>query len=90
MDWGLWTKKERNEIKSFFRVNFTACEIHYLYIEDEEWIKRIGKRNGDLSSSGDKDAYYVDAGLIEKCRMIFEEPNDNEIDVLIKCKTEGL
>lgn len=89
MDWGLWTKTERKEIRSYFKANNAECAIHYLEIEDGEWMRRIVKRNGDLSSSGVNDAYFVDNGLLEKCRMIFEKPEEDEIDVLLKCKKEG-
>ena len=52
-------------------------------IDDEEWEKRIEKRN-KLISEGKISAYYIDKGLMDKVNSIFEKPDINEIDVIIK------
>ena len=79
LDWGLWTKNTRNRIRSFYAShNAIQTELHYLRINPEEWNRRISKRNaaGEL-------AYYVDEGLLEKSRALFEEPSEDEVDVLV-------
>lgn len=53
--------------------------MHYLQIPSDVWEERINKRN-----ASDEAAYYVDEGLLEKVKSIFEEPSEEEIDVLVE------
>ena len=79
LDWGLWTKDIRNRIRNFYAShNAIQTELHYLRMTPEEWTRRISKRNatGEL-------AYYVDDGLLEKSKSLFEEPSEDEVDVLV-------
>ena len=82
LDWGFWTKKERDHARAFYRAHGIECELHYIHITDEEWEARLRKRNRDVIERK-TDAYYVDQGLAEKFRAIFEKPAPGEIDVLI-------
>ena len=83
LDWGLWTKASRNRIRDFYASHGgIPTELHYLRIDPDEWARRIHKRN----ASGD-DAYYVDEGLREKAEKLFEEPAEDEVDVLIEKQT---
>lgn len=84
MDWGLWTKKERNEIRSYFKKHNTEIKVHYLEIEDTEWQKRIRKRNREIMKNDGTEAYFVDDGLLEKCKILFENLEIDEIDAWIK------
>ena len=80
LDWGLWTKEIRNRIRRFYASHAIQTELHYLRIDPEEWNRRISKRN-----AAEGTAYYVDDGLLEKCRSLFEEPSEDEVDVLADC-----
>ena len=78
LDWGLWTRAVRNRIRQFYASHGgIRTELHYLRISPEEWERRIRKRN----ASGDA-AYYVDEGLLNKVKALFEEPSAEEVDVL--------
>ena len=80
LDWGLWTKAVRNRIRNFYASHEgIKTELHYLRISPEEWEKRIEKRN-----SSDEAAYYVDEGLLNKVKALFEEPCTEEVDVLVE------
>lgn len=83
LDWGLWKRSEREYAKKFYSSRGIDCELYYIEITDEEWDKRIEKRNADISA-GLLDAYYVDDGLKEKFNRLFEAPEKNEVDVLVK------
>ena len=73
LDWGLWT------IRNFYAShNAIQTELHYLRISPEEWDRRISKRN-----AAGKLAYYIDEGLLKKSKSLFEEPSEDEVDVLI-------
>lgn len=82
LDWGLWTKKERLQLKSFFEQNGFAYELHYLDVPADEWHNRIDKRNL-LVSNGQSADYFVDEGLLGKAFSLFEPPSDDEICLVI-------
>ncbi len=78
LDWGLWTRAMRNRIRRFYASHEgIKTELHYLRISPEEWKRRIEKRN-----ASDEAAYYVDEGLLNKSKALFEEPSAEEVDVL--------
>ena len=78
LDWGLWTRAMRNRIRQFYASHEgIQTELHYLRISPGEWKRRIEKRN----ASGEA-AYYVDEGLLNKSKALFEEPSAEEVDVL--------
>ncbi|MBQ8613199.1 MAG: ATP-binding protein [Ruminiclostridium sp.] len=83
LDWGFWTKAERDFAREFYRSKNIENEFHYINISNEEWKKRIEKRNS-LISQGKISAYYVDEGLMKKVDGIFEAPSDDEVDLIIQ------
>lgn len=82
LDWGFWTKKERDYAKEFYRSRGIECELHYISISDEEWYRRLEKRNRAVEA-GECPAYYVDDGLAAKFASIFEAPSEDECDVIL-------
>lgn len=82
LDWGFWTKAEREQARCFYGSRGVAYEFYYLDISPEEWSERMKKRNADILA-GKTDAYYVDDGLAAKFGAIFEPPDKTEIDVWI-------
>ena len=80
LDWGFWTKAERDAAKEFYRSRGIACEFHYIDIDDETWRKNLEKRNAEIRS-GKVNAYYVDEGLAKKFGVIFEKPDKSEMDI---------
>ncbi|EWM55102.1 AAA family ATPase [Ruminococcus flavefaciens] len=83
LDWGFWTRQERDFAREFYRSRGIACEFHYITVDDEEWERRVKKRNTEVAA-GRSDAYFIDEGLAAKFRGIFEEPEDGEMDLVIK------
>ena len=82
LDWGFWTKAEREFAKAIFRDNGIETEMHYLDISEEQWQKNIRKRNAEVLA-GKISAYYVDDGLLEKLASLFEMPEKDEVNFLI-------
>ena len=80
LDWGLWTRAVRDRIRAFYASRGIRTELHYLHISPAEWKSRIEKRN----ASGEA-AYYVDEGLLNKAISLFEEPSEDEVDVIVEC-----
>lgn len=48
LDWGFWTKSERDFAKEFYGSRGIEYEFHYISISDEEWYRRLDKRNKDV------------------------------------------
>lgn len=82
LDWGFWTKAERESTRAFYRRQGFDWETHYIDISDEEWQKRIAKRNQAISAGKTSD-YYIDDNLVKKFDGIFEEMKPEEIDKYI-------
>ena len=73
----------RNRIRQYYASHRgIKTEHHDLRIDPEEWNRRIGKRN-----ASDEAAYYVDEGLLNKAKALFEEPSAEEVDVLAEQET---
>lgn len=83
LDWGFWTKEHRNYSKEFYRQRGISCELHLIDISDEEWRRRIEKRNAAVFA-GDKNAYFVDENLLKKFEEGYETPDTDEVDVWVK------
>ena len=80
LDWGFWTRATRNRVRQFYASHGgIKTELHYLRIDPEEWKRRIEKRN-----ASEEAAYYVDEGLLNKAKALFEEPSAEEVDVLVE------
>ena len=81
LDWGFWTRKEREFAKDFYKSRGIDCELHYIDISDDVWKARIEQRNKAVLTDKTS-AYYVDANLLDKFNSIFETPSEDEIDVV--------
>lgn len=82
LDWGFWTQKSRQEIRSFFEAQGIPCELHYLEVSDSVWQSRIRKRN-EHAAVHPESAYVVDQNLAEKFERLFEVPSPGEADVIL-------
>lgn len=82
LDWGFWTKAERDAVKEFYKSRNIECELHYINISDETWKSRLNKRNNAVLAN-EASAYYVDDNLAAKFNSIFEVPSEKEIDVVV-------
>lgn len=82
LDWGFWTKAERELAKGFYKSRNIECELHYIDISDEVWKSRLHKRNSAVLAN-ETSAYYVDDNLAAKFASIFEVPGEDEIDKIL-------
>ena len=83
LDWGLWSKAQRDRLRSFYAGQGIRSEIHYLKISPEEWENRIRKRNAQQKKE-EPASYLVDEGLLRKVEELFEEPSETETDLIIE------
>ncbi len=78
VDFGFWTPALRREAIDML----ADCELdwRWLQVPEDEWARRITKRNAAIQSgTADPSDYYVDAGLLEKCRSLFIPPEPGEL-----------
>ena len=81
---GLWSKEERNKTKEYFRQNEIETEIHYVYVDDVTWKENIAERNKKVESGNGGADFYLDEGLMKKLDSLWEEPDEDDYDVLYK------
>ena len=84
LDWGFWTRKEREFTKDFYKSRGIYCELHYIDISYDVWKVRIEQRNQTVLTDKTS-AYYVDESLFAKFNSIFEAPSEDEVDVVYQC-----
>ena len=83
LDWGFWQKSEREYAREFYGRSGVDYEFHYIDISDDEWKKRIEKRNKSIKTN-ELSAYFVDEGLALKSEGFFEKPTEDEIDIWVR------
>lgn len=88
LDWGFWTKAERESAKGFYKSRNIECELHYIDISDKTWKYRLNKRNSAVLAN-ETSAYYIDDNLAAKFASIFEVPSEDEIDIIYRGNTNG-
>lgn len=79
LDFGYWTRKEREEAKAYFAKRGIACELHYLKLAEEERIRRLDKRNQRLAGATHR-VYRIEGELLKRLDKKFEPPLPDEID----------
>lgn len=84
LDWGFWTKNDRTEICEYLKANAVPYELHYIDVDDSTWMRNIEERNSRIKAGDGGSDFYVDEGLLEKLRLLFELPEKAEIDYWYK------
>lgn len=81
LDWGFWTKAERQETTKYF--NQFGIDVEWLYvgIGQLRWNQLIEERNNKIKNGNGGSDFYVDEGLLNKMLSKFEEPSKDEINV---------
>ena len=78
LDFGFWTKQERNELKQrFSKYNVTLI---YNKIDDKIILDRINKRNSNLKEN----EYFMDEATFKFLSSLFEEPDETEEVIIYK------
>lgn len=82
LDWGFWTKKERDYAREFYDSRNISYQFYYMNVGIDEWKKRILKRNQEIKRE-QLEAYPIDKGLLFKVEKMFEEPDRKELKDMI-------
>ncbi len=86
LDWGFWSRKDREYVINYFKVSNIVCECHYIEVDDKTWEKNIEERNKRVLEGNGGSDFYLDGGLREKLLLLWEEPTQEEVDVWYKLK----
>lgn len=86
LDWGFWSKKDRDYVKSYFASKGIVCKMHYIDIDEKSWQKNIDERNKRVLNGEGGSDFYLDDGLMKKLISKWEEPSKEEFDVWEKVK----
>lgn len=81
MDFGCWSREDRKATKDFFALHGLETELHFVHISDADWKMNIEQRRVKVQN-GEEKGYVLDEGLLKKMLESFDEPSDDEIDVL--------
>ena len=81
---GLWSKKERKEVKDYYKNLGIDCAIHYISVDDKTWKQNIAERNKKVKEGTEKETFYLDEGLMKKLESLWEEPSSEEYDIIYK------
>lgn len=81
LDWGFWTKEERDATKNFFKSRNIDCQLHYIAVSDEVWEYQLNKRNNEILNNETK-AYHLEHSRALYFASMFKAPNDNEVDII--------
>ena len=76
LDFGLWSQKERQEIREFFQYRSMEFSIHYINTSLAKIRSNIDKRNLCVNELN----YFIDDAILDKCLSLFEIPTEDEID----------
>lgn len=86
LDWGFWTRSDRQSISDYFKSHGIAYEWHYLDVSDALWQRNITERNQRIAEGNGGSDFFVDDGLLNKCLTMFEVPDADEMDVWHKVR----
>lgn len=81
---GLWSKIERQEIREYYNKLGIEYEIHYVYVDDKTWKQNIAERNKKIEDGNSESDFYLNDGLMKKFNSMWEEPLEEEYDILYK------
>lgn len=78
LDFGFWTPAMRREAVDAL----AGYELDWrcLTVPEDEWRRRIAKRNDAIRrGEADPSDYFVDEGLLEKVKQLYQQPAPDEL-----------
>lgn len=86
IDFGYWTKNERDYAKAYFKDKNIPVELHYIKRDNTKRLEQLQRRNSDLENAISQEtihrAYIIKDELRKRLDVKFEEPLPDEIDVI--------
>lgn len=83
LDYGFWTKAERNLLKEELSKYGIPYKMIYIKCDEKKRLDRLEKRNQSLANSKQRE-YIIPPTLRERLDGFFEEPDeDEEVSVVV-------
>lgn len=82
LDFGFWTRNERDEVKSVFEG--IKCILVYLKLNNDEIFKQVENRNNNLKDN----EYFMDRPTFDFLSAKFEEPTEDEHPIIYTKQTD--
>lgn len=83
LDLGFWQRSMRERANRFFEKKGICPTWHYLRLGEEEWHRRIAKRNAEVLAAGSRTDYLIDENIIRKFTDPADEPLPGEMTVVL-------
>lgn len=74
VEFGVWTRSERDELRETARSHNIHVELYYLDIPIEKLARRLAKRN----AKAEHGVVPIERQRLDECARIFPAPNDQE------------
>ena len=82
IDFGYWSRAERNEAKDYFNARAIEIELHYIIVDEQIRLKQLDKRNEMLllrqKTSVSGRVYIIGEELRNRLDSKFQEPSPEE------------
>ncbi len=79
LDFGFWTRTERQNTKLYFADKGMNTELHYVKVSQEQWLLNIENRNKSMEKGK---GYTIDDTMKQLFSEEFQEPDGDEVDVI--------
>jgi predicted kinase len=75
LDFGFWSRSEREEFRSRAAQLGAGSEIHFTYVPKEELLTRLAARNADLPPG----TFHIEEARLKLWSTVFEPPAQDEL-----------
>ena len=82
LDWGFWTREDRQEAEEFYKEHGITYEWHYIDVPRDVMRRNLKKRNDEIKA-GQIKFYYFEDELANRFWDMFEAPAEGEMDIII-------
>lgn len=76
LDFGFWTREEREDFRSRAKKLGASSEVHFLDVSEEELLRRLEVRNSQPS----QESFFISAEMITPWVACFQKPTPDELE----------
>ncbi len=76
LDFGFWTREEREDYRSRAKQLGASSEVHFLDVSEEELLRRLALRNAQRSPT----AFYIPEAMMQPWIAVFQKPTLDELE----------
>jgi len=75
LDYGLWTREEREKYRARAKLLGAASEVHFLDASEDDLLRRLRNRNAQSSD----ESFYISEESMQLWFEIFQQPTPSEL-----------